>query len=498
MAEQAAHGAPEINQNREYRLLADSIPNLAWIAQSDGSIFWYNRRWYEYTGTSASEMEGWGWQTVHDPSTLPDVLARWRRSIATGQSFEMTFPLRGGDGVFRPFLTRSEPVKDDKGTVVRWFGTCTEVGEELRAVAALRESEQRFRTATEAVSAVLWTNDATGEMQGDQPGWSAFTGQTREQYQGYGWAKAVHPEDAQPTIAAWQQVVHVGKLFAFEHRVRRFDGVYRLCSVRALPIRHEDGSVREWVGVHTDITAQRQAEQALRRNDRLAIAGRLAATMAHEISNPLDSIHSLLYLLRHTSLDPEQQALCETMEGEIRRVSDIANDSLKLHRQATAPAAARSEDLVRSVLALFSGRARIAGIEVKCRFSATKQVYGREGELRQVLANLVGNAIDAMTGAGPSRILHLRTRDAVGPSGEAALLFTLADTGPGIPPDLLSTIFEPFVTTKGDKGTGLGLWISNEIIHNHHGRITVRSSQNPERHGTVFHVILPLHPSTIM
>ena len=123
---------------RQFRMLVNSIPTLAWMAQPDGWIVWYNRRWYEYTGTTPEQMEGWGWQSVHDPETLPSVLERWRHSIATGEPFEMVFPLRGADGVFRPFLTRVVPVRDQQGQVVRWFGTNTDITEQRAAEDTLR------------------------------------------------------------------------------------------------------------------------------------------------------------------------------------------------------------------------------------------------------------------------------------------------------------------------------------------------------------------------
>jgi PAS domain S-box-containing protein len=129
-----------------FRTMADAIPQLAWIANADGYIHWYNRRWYEYTGTTPEEMEGWGWQSVHDPEQLPKVLERWTASIATGEQFDMEFPLRGKDGVFRRFLTRVMPLNDDEGNVLQWFGTNTDVAELARIEAQLRESEERYRT----------------------------------------------------------------------------------------------------------------------------------------------------------------------------------------------------------------------------------------------------------------------------------------------------------------------------------------------------------------
>ncbi len=129
----------------QFRTLADSIPNLAWWANGDGYITWYNRRWYEYTGTTPEQMEGWGWQSVHDPEMLPQVLERWKASIATGEPFEMEFPLRGADGRFRLFLTRGHPLKDPKGKVMRWFGTNTDVDELKRTADALQQSQEHLK-----------------------------------------------------------------------------------------------------------------------------------------------------------------------------------------------------------------------------------------------------------------------------------------------------------------------------------------------------------------
>jgi PAS domain S-box-containing protein len=130
----------------EFQLLAEHIPTLCWIANGDGYIIWYNRRWYEYTGTTSEQMEGWGWQSTHDPEHLPLVLERWKASIASGEPFEMTFPLRGADGVFRDFLTRVQPVKDPSGNVSRWFGVNTEISTEVEIKKALFEEGRRLET----------------------------------------------------------------------------------------------------------------------------------------------------------------------------------------------------------------------------------------------------------------------------------------------------------------------------------------------------------------
>ena len=146
----------------ELRLLADNLPSLCWIADADGSIGWYNRRWHDYCGSTPEAMAGWGWQSVHDPLILPDVMKRWTASIATGEAFEMTFPLKGSDGQFRPFLTRITPLKDRHGRVLRWFGNNTDVTAQYRAETALRESESYVRLLLNSSAEAFYAVDREG------------------------------------------------------------------------------------------------------------------------------------------------------------------------------------------------------------------------------------------------------------------------------------------------------------------------------------------------
>ena len=138
----------------DFVALADNLPQLAWIADADGWIFWYNRRWHEYTGTTPAEMEGWGWQSVHDPAVLPSVMERWKTSIATGEPFDMVFPLRGADGVFRPFLTRVQPLRDKQGRIARWFGTNTDISQQQATAEALAEEKRHLETLNRTAALV--------------------------------------------------------------------------------------------------------------------------------------------------------------------------------------------------------------------------------------------------------------------------------------------------------------------------------------------------------
>jgi signal transduction histidine kinase len=246
-------------------------------------------------------------------------------------------------------------------------------------------------------------------------------------------------------------------------------------------------------GVSLDVTQKHLAEAALLQSEKLAAVGRLASSIAHEINNPLESVTNLLYLARN-STDVEQiHWFLDTAERELRRVSMIANQTLRFHKQSSLPRDVSCLDLFAAVLSMYEGKLRNSGITVEKRKRANKPARIYEGDIRQVLNNVLGNAIDAMPAGG--RLL-LRSREATHwISGKTGLVLTIADTGTGMARETQSRMFEAFFTTKDISGTGLGLWVSAEIMQRHGGSISVRSSQNPAQHGTVVNIFLPFDAS---
>lgn len=257
------------------------------------------------------------------------------------------------------------------------------------------------------------------------------------------------------------------------------------------PRREADGSVSGIIALGVDVTERRLAEQTLLQTEKLAAVGRLASSIAHEINNPLEAVTNLLYLASSSeSLPPSLKGYLELAEIELRRVSNITNQTLRFHKQSTDPVPIFCQDLFKETLSIYQARFLNSGIQVEKRKRASQPVTCFEGEIRQVLGNLVGNAIDAMQSTG-GRLL-LRSRDATNwKTGKRGVVLTVADTGPGISPQLRKRIFEAFFTTKGASGTGLGLWVSCEIIKRHHGALTVHSGQREGHSGTVFSVFLP-------
>ncbi|RRA50096.1 PAS domain S-box protein [Acidipila sp. EB88] len=243
-----------------------------------------------------------------------------------------------------------------------------------------------------------------------------------------------------------------------------------------------------------DITASKKSADALIESEKLAAVGRLASSIAHEINNPLEAVTNLIYLATISDSFEETRGLLVSADRELQRVAQIASQTLRFHKQATKPTANVPADLLGGVVAIYQGRVAEAGIAVAWRQRESRTILCFEGEVRQVLSNLVGNAIDAMGGDGEGH-LHLRAREGHDwRTGRKGVVFTVADSGLGMSAGTLARIFEAFYTTKGLTGTGLGLWVSQEIVHRHAGRLRVRSSQRRAggvASGTVFTLFLP-------
>ncbi len=256
---------------------------------------------------------------------------------------------------------------------------------------------------------------------------------------------------------------------------------------------HTQEHVVKWVGtVIVETTEQRKAEEALRRTEKLAATGRLAASIAHEINNPLEAVTNLLYLLgTHDALDATARGFVSSAQSELARVSEITQQMLRFHRQSTFPGSISVTDVLTSVVSLYQSRLHTVGVTVTNRFRGDPEVFGYGGELRQVLANLIGNAIDAMPSGGQLLLRASRGcgRDLAGTWCEGVRV-SVTDTGTGMDDATAEKIFEPFFTTKPVIGTGLGLWVSLEILRKHGATVRVRSRQTTKS-GTTFMLFFP-------
>jgi PAS domain S-box-containing protein len=316
------------------------------------------------------------------------------------------------------------------------------------------------------------------------------------------------PELLPPSVAHELEKA-VQSVFAGEDPVRNLEingqgdtpGQQWTWLVNAYPVRTASYRVR-WVGVLIlDDSDRKRNEEALRKSEKLAATGRLAASIAHEINNPLEAVTNLLYLLRNfCHLEGTALQYAEMADHEVQRITEITQQTLRFYRQSTLPTGATMAELLDTVLSLHEGRLNTLNIRVERDYDPKTDLFCFAGEIRQVIANLVGNAIDA-TGAGGRLVVRARrSRNWTDPA-HTGVRFVVADTGTGMEPEVRARVFEAFFTTKERTGTGLGLWVSQGIIDKHHGLVHLRSrtaaqaeSGTGRGQGTVFQLFIPDGP----
>ena len=297
-------------------------------------------------------------------------------------------------------------------------------------------------------------------------------------------AKLVHPDDRETVLSELDNVLaSTADQISSEHRAITTDGRVIWVHSRGRIERDANGKATSIAGITIDVTERRKAEEGLRRTEKLAAAGRLAATVAHEINNPLEALVNLIYLAKHTpGLPAEALTLINTADGELARMAHIVRQTLGFYRESVHPKATNIGTTVAEVTDLYRSRIAAKSIQLHVNIQGDLSVCVIGGEIKQVVANLLSNAIDA-TSPGGSITIAVANRDA------ATVQITVTDTGHGIPGHILPQLFEPFFTTKSDVGTGLGLWVSKGIVEKHKGSLTVSTV---EGQGTTFTVTLPI------
>lgn len=375
----------------------------------------------------------------------------------------------------------------------------------------LDHERQRTNEVLEAREWLLTTLRSIGEgvVSADAQGRVAFMNSVAEQITGWDRLKAIgaplskmFPFADLNTHGLLPDLVESARnaqapLPTTEALLSRRDGSVVTVDESVSPIRNSDGDLAGVVLVVRDTTERHRAEAALRSSERLALLGRLSATIAHEIRNPLEAVTNLLFLIRSTTLEPHASRYLDTAEDEIRRISQTTNQLLSFNREVRAPVEIDLRQILDSVLSLFASKLSDTHITVERKYKGDTRVVGLPGELRQVFSNLVANAIDAQPRGGRILVRVSPDRD-WSDSQRTGVRVIVADTGPGISDSVRSSLFTAFYTTKGEKGTGLGLWVSRGIILKHEGSMRVRTRTDGKFRGTTFSIFLPgrVHEAT--
>ncbi len=372
-----------------------------------------------------------------------------------------------------------------------------------RRAEELFQSEQQLRTTLDSIGDGVITCDADGHVQMMNPVARELTGWSQAEAGGQPLEKVFHIVNEMSRETVETPVSKVKRLKRIigmaNHTVLiRKDGTELNIADSGAPIRDQRGETIGIVLVFRDITMERKTQDALIANEKLAVAGRLAATIAHEIHNPLDSVSNLLYLMRNGASKEESIQFMDMAEQELARVTQISRAMLGLYRESKAPVAVDLKEMLQEILLLMERRLSDLGVSVSTDMPKPVSVAAFPAELRQVFTNLITNAAEAADPGGEVMIsITPQTAgvDAAGQKLQSGATVTITDNGAGVPEAVRPHLFQPFFTTKGERGTGLGLWVSRGIINKHGGTISLKSDTSEAAHGTVVSVFLATNPT---
>ena len=370
-----------------------------------------------------------------------------------------------------------------------------------RRAEELFQSEQHLRTTLASIGDGVIACDAEGRVQMMNPVAQELTGWTESEARNLPLDQVFHIVNETTRLPVENPVVKVQRLqrivtIGNHTTLLRKDGSELSVNDSGAPIRNATGQITGIVMVFRDITLELKTRAALLANEKLAVAGRLAATIAHEIHNPLDSVANILYLLQHEPKEDESSQFLQMAQRELARVTQISRAMLSLYRESKAPVRVNLKEMLDDLLLLMQRRLQILGVTVSADLPPQIAVEGFPAELRQVFTNLITNAAEAagQGGAVTVRITPQTADAASSPALEDGAIVEITDNGPGIPPQIREHIFQPFFTTKGERGTGLGLWVSQGIIHKHAGSIDLASRTDGPAHGATARVFLAAKP----
>ncbi|MGV3741776.1 MAG: PAS domain S-box protein [Burkholderiaceae bacterium] len=484
-AEQALRESEE-----RLRLLANTIPQLAWMANPDGWIHWYNDRWYSYTGTTIEQMEGWGWQSVQDPLVLPEVKQRWEATLKNAEPFEMVMPLRGADGKFRRFFTLCQPLRDAAGNIVQWFGTNTDITELEEAQQAVRDSEARLRRGIVAARMAVWDWDLIGgEVKFIANSDAAFGHSWATETEGW---QTVHADDRSHLRAAIDKAIaETGHYEMTVRMIRPGDNETIWVDIRGDVEYDASGKAVLVHGVFLDVTDRKRAEEALRVADRRK--DEFLAMLAHELRNPLSPISAAAELLTLTTVTEEKLLrTSKIIVRQVEHITKIMDDLLDVSRVTRGLVTLQKEPLdlrdivrmaVEQVTPLIDERHHSLTLHIA---PEREMVLGDKTRLIQVVTNLLSNAAKYTPAHGEIQLaMSVSSND---------VELSVKDNGIGLSSELLPHIFELFVqgersADRAQGGLGLGLALVKNMVALHGGSVLARSEGAGQ--GSEFIVRLP-------
>jgi PAS domain S-box-containing protein len=490
----------------QVQAILNVLPTYTWYAAPRGALTFVNTRTADYLGIPNDHPLRFGidigatwdeWIPLLHPDDQEKARKYWSNCMRTGEAGELSYRVRSGQGDYRWFLTRFEPLRASDGTLLLWVGATLDIEELMRAQEALRESERSARSAIDGIAGLVSILAPNGEVETVNRQVFEYFGQSLEELKNWEATDAIHPEDLPHVAEIFTRALACGIPFQHDQRLRRFDGEYRWFENRGVPVRDDAGRVMRWYVLMTDIEDRKRALAQLEQMqsdfahiNRVSMMGELAASLSHEITQPIGSARNnaraaMNFLDRSPpDLSEVRQAL-GCIVGDTDRAGDIV-DRIRDHIKKTPP---RKEHLdlneaINEVIVLGRTATIKNGVAVQIRLSeGLLPVHCDRVQLQQVVLNLIVNAAEAMGSVeGQPRDLLICTEQ-----HHAGVLVAVRDSGPGIDPTLLERVFEAFYTTKS-RGVGMGLSICRSIIDAHGGRLWAEAN---EPRGTIFQFTLP-------
>ena len=485
----------------ELRDIVETIPATTFTALPDGSITFVNRQWTEFTGLSAEETAGAGWQRVIHPQDLARHTAKWQISAAAGEPFEDEARFRrAADGEYRWFLVRSVPFRGEQGKILRWYGKLTDIEDRKQTEEALRRSECYLAEAQRLSHTGSWAIKAGGGLFWSEENsriWGFDPQQGPSDYDTV--LQRIHPEDRDRVRESDLRVFRERSDFAHEFRIVLLDGTVRHINAVGHPVCSASGEVTEVVGTHVDVTERKRAEEERERLhqveadleyiNRVTTMGELTASLAHEINQPIaaavTNANTCVRWLagEKPNMEEARQAAGRIVKDANRAAEIVSRIRLLFTKSSPERELVDMNEIISGMVALLRNEAARYGASIRTSLAGNVQaVMGDRVQLQQVLMNLMINGIDAIRDVDGDRELAVCSQQ----DDSGKLHVSVSDTGVGLPPEL-DRIFDAFFTTKS-QGTGMGLAISRSIIESHGGRLWATSNSG---RGAVFHFTLP-------
>jgi PAS domain S-box-containing protein len=491
-------GARRLRQSEARLKLATEVAKLGvfvWHTTEDRAS-WENDRMYEIVGRTLEDGPVNGAAFINEV-LHPDYREAFQRAMEAtlqkGEAFRFEGKIRLPDKTLRWIEVNGQLQSQSDGEFGQILGTIRDITQQKESEQALQDGSKclgELAAIVESSDDVILSKDLNGIITSWNAAATRVFGYSAKEMIGSSILKLIpeHLHSDEKTIIesirAGQRVEH------FETVRLTKSGQLIDVSLTVSPVRDTHGRVIGASKILRDISECKRIEKSLLQAEKIAATGRMAATIAHEINNPLEAVVNLLYLLRPKISDAEGVNFLDSIESELDRVSHIAKQTLGYYRENASASLTSPAELAQHAITIYEPRCKAARIEIRRSLDSSRKIVLRRGEMMQVISNLISNSIYAMPGGG---ILSISVKDA--DNSADGIVLTVQDNGIGIAADNLPRVFDAFFTTRGTVGTGIGLFIAKQFIEGNGGRIEIESSNSPENHGTIVRVLLPMPPT---